>query len=236
MPGGVAEFRRKHPNKANKIEADGAISVAARDDFWQEVERWNRGSIEDFVTRACRNRQYLGPPVALGVGERVGTAQRRDALASGLSRQKPPRLPALVRSQVDLYLVIVELEPSNARALDSFKRYFGKLRLRTIRGSKRKTRIFAFRNPASPVEPLQFGSIATAFDRLSIPGAAAADYLLLAYQPRDDDLVHQPTCFDANIRNLEDFIPGGKTAGGMDEVITTPPRCIDVTHAPRSIL
>jgi hypothetical protein len=235
MVGGIVEFRRIHPNKAKKIDDDAAIPAVIRNGFWQEVEGWTRGNIERFTERCCTKRQFCGPKIVLGAGERVGHAQKRAVLASALARQKPRRLPALLRAQVDLYLAMVVREPDRNHALTFFKSKFGKLRLRSIRGGKTKTRIFGFRNPASPSDPLQFSDLPSSFMKLSIPAASSADYLIIAYQPAADDLVHHPTCFDANMRNLEDFSPGGKTAGGIDEVITTPPRCIHVTHAPQSV-
>jgi hypothetical protein len=236
MPNGIAEFRRLYPAQADKIDRDVAIAATLKAAFWAEVDTWSRGKVEDFVKRCCTKRQYAGLSITLPTGERLGTAQKRDILASGLSRQKPPRLPAMLRGQVIFYLGVVERDPDRVSALATFKRHFSKLRLRTIRGGKVRSRIFAFRNSGSPANPLVFADIVDAFANLAIPAANAADYLMLGYRPGDGDLVHQPTCFDANIRNLNDFVPGGKTAGGTEEIITTPPRCIDVTHAPQSII
>jgi hypothetical protein len=236
VPGGIAEFRRLHPGIAAKIDTDGAIPPDVRLSFWTEIDAWPGGSVTKLANKACLLRQFLGPVAALDPSEHLGTAQSRGALESGLSRQKPPRLPALLRTQVRHYLGGIERDPDRSSALATFKVKFAHLRLRSIRGGRKKVRIFGFRNPASPLDPINLGSLADTFTKLSIPAASAADYVILAYKPANDDLVHLPTCFDANMRNLDEFVPGGKTAGGMDEVISTPPRCANVTQAPRPIV
>jgi hypothetical protein len=236
LPGGEACFRATHAAAAAKIDADVAIPAAARRQAWNEIEAWNgTTAIEDLAYKAFFRLQFQGPAVALVPTECVGTAQPRSSLEQAFARQKPPRLPALTLIEARTYLSDVESEADSAAALALFKRHFQHLRLRSIRPGKTRARIFAFRNPASRSEPLGNGPLVDIFVRLAIPGTNPADCTMFGFKPANDDLVHQPTCFDANMRNLDDFIPGGVTAGGMDEVIATPPRTQNVTHAPRRI-
>jgi len=233
MTGGVAEFQRKHLSLFQKISTDVGLPATVRTNFLTCLDQWNPSAvIEAHFDVCCSQYQFQGSPVALSRGERLGTAQKKRHFKTNFQNQTTPGLPAYTSIQAEKYLNKVLRESNAAAALHTFKRYFGHLRLRPI--SSAAARIFAFRDPLNPTNPLG-GPLQTTFSKLSMPGATAREYVMLAFSPGRSDRVCQPNSLDATFRNLHLFVPGGVTAGGMVEVIATPPLCSDVTDAPRYV-
>lgn len=233
MAGGVAEFRRKHGPLAAKVDADPGLPAPVRANFWTCVEGWAApDDIEALFDRCCQAYQFVGPNALLSHGEQLGTAQKLKYFPENFQVQAAPGLPAYTRVQAEHYMNTVVHESDEGIALNLFRRYFGPLRLRPPAAPN--ARLFAFRNPGSPTNPL-LTNLRVLFANLAIPGANAVDYVILAFHPGPGDQVRVPTSLDARFQNLAAFAPGGQTAGGILEVITTPPRCNDVTSAPRHI-
>lgn len=230
MAGGEQEFRAKHSNKAAKIDRDPFIKPVPRRSFWAEVEVWPDPEIKDTADRACRRRPYLGPPARLRTEERVGRAQDSETLSDILGNQHVG--VSMDSDEVLIVLNTIAANKDRTAALASFHAKFSQHRLGPSSADKKQTRVFAFRNQASPSDPAKLGDAEETIRKLCIPEIRVENSLVFAFCPAPDDLVHQPTCFDAGVGFLEDFEPGGKTAGGMDEVITTPPLGRYVTSAP----
>jgi len=233
MVGGVAEFQRKHGPLAAKVDADTGLAATVRTNFWTCVDGWIApDAIEALFDRCCEAYQFLGETARLDRNEQVGTAQKLRYFATNFHIQAAPGLPAYTPVQAEQYMNRVLRERDELVALQSFKRYFGPLRLRPVAAPK--ARIFAFRNPSSPTNPLRT-DLQKLFTNLAIPSAKPVDYVVLAFRPGSGDQIRVPTCLDAQFRNLQTFVPGGRTAGNILEIIATPPRCDDVTAAPRHI-
>lgn len=233
MAAGIAEFKHKYLSFYQIIERDTGLPRIVRGRFWSCLDSWpSTGGIEAWFDQCCEAHQFEGPIARLVRGEQVGTAQKRRYFKNNFSAQTAPGLPAYTPVQAEKYMNKVLREPDETAALHLFKQFFGRLRLRPVAG--KKARIFAFRDPSKPTNPLG-ANLLGLFAKLAIPNATAAEYVMLAFKPGAGDKVREPNCLDAQFANLEKFIPGGRTAGGVLEIIVTPPRCSDVTRAPRHI-
>jgi hypothetical protein len=230
---GVAEFKNKYLGYYHIIERDAGLPRLVRGRFWTCLDSWpSTGTIEAWFDRCCEAHQFEGPEARLDRGEQVGTAQKKRYFKNNFAAQTAPGLPAYTPVQAEMYMNKVLREANEITALRLFKQYFGGLRLRPLAG--KKARIFAFRDLARPTDPLGT-NLPDLFARLAIPNATADEYVMLAFRPGAGDKVREPNCLDAQFANLEKFVPGGRTAGGVLEIIVTPPRCSDVTRAPKHI-
>lgn len=236
---GWDEFRTRFPVEAGKVDNDTGLPNAVTVAFWRDVDNWDGiVPIEEHVQQCCIRANFSGNKVALLRGENLGTSQQPTSIANAVASPKtldPTHAPPPLRHEAERWLRGIASTVDATSALTEFKRLFGSFRLRNHR-------IFAFRNPDNPRNPLGVPNLDIHFRQLAIPGANPADYLMLAYEPDGADEVRQPTALDAgnDLRNLEMFEPGGYTRpeGGLDgvpEVVTTPPLGRQVTVPPRQI-
>lgn len=235
----VDDFRSRFPQETEKIERDPALPDAVRNLFWICIGNYDASiELSDHAQNCCRNWPLHGPTVALGADECLGTAQPRIGLIDDLTvplTLDPARIPPLrheVERSLDEICSLVDVD----EAVAAFRRNFENFRIRSHR-------IFAFRNPADPVKPLNAAPLPETFNRLAIPGAHPNDYLLLAYEPENRiNGVRQPTALDAGAKfeSLSSYEPGGVTrpvsgVPGLPEVVSDPPLAQDVVIAPRKI-
>lgn len=236
MAGGEAAFRTMFVVEAEKLDTDPHIPPDVLISVWAEIDQWDGvADLQAHAVQCLAKHPFEGPPVGLGTDEELGTTQGTASLTRSLSMQAAAGLPALTQVEVGSYLQQVESEPDPSNALDRFRHWFSGLRLRPVPADKKQARLFAFRDSLSPSSPLIDRDFEDILEKLAIPSATASDWLMMAYRPDPDDLVHAPNCLDANMWNLGEFIPGGLTKGGVEEVITTPPRCAAITMPPRRV-
>ncbi len=235
MTGAATAFKSKYPDLSLKVDTDPAITPAERASFWAELDQFDSVEIEEAFDECCDTRQMSGAVVVIHAGEELGHAAARIHLLNNLSQNPDPTsgLPPPARNEVEVLLNRVANDPNRARAASLFTLYFGGVRIATI------PRIYAFRSDSAGINPLDIGSLRTIFERLAIPSGEPTNYVMVAFQPEFGYPVKVPTCFDARMRNLEAFQPGGVTAPvglpGLPEVVTPPPLCGKLSEPPRTI-
>lgn len=246
MPGGEKRFRKLYPVCAKKIDTDPHIESSLREKFWLEVDKGPEDDDDELrrrVVALCGLNQWQGPLPSppFEPNEQLGSAQSRKALVNDLSSQHDPRdpLPPLTPNEARLALARIVNETDTRRANREFHRIFGELYVRAMTYGP-GTRIFCFRNPDQRTDPVAAIDLKKLFKRLAIPKARDHEYLFFSFEASKASKCHTPTCFDANLHNLDAFMPGGLTAPrrpllGLPEVVAAPPKCKDVSHPPRKI-
>lgn len=235
MAGAEEAFRVNHPDFAAKVDGDPAIDPIERATFWAELDTYEPGEADVAYDLCCENRQMMGADVALLLGEELGHAPHRFHLVNNLSQTADPDtgLPPPSRDEVEILLNRITTDPDRSDARALFERYFGAIRLAPM------LRIYAFRGDPAGIGPLQVASLPVIFERLAIPHGNPDNHVLLAFRPEPGAAVKIPTCFDARMRNMGLFQPGGMTAPaglpGLPEVVTPPPLCASITDPPRRI-
>lgn len=240
MSGGKEQFNKDYSGFGAKIDRDPAIPEELRQKFWVEIENWEvdvSGAFSEYVEKCFSSRQFCSSPVTLDHNEALGTAQPRESVIRDLTRQivEDSEIPTATGKVIEFTINKVLNETNIVDALQVFIDEFGAYRLRSLDYGPH-SRIFSFRGNPRSQDPISGHSILVLFNNLTIPGAIPSDYMMLAYTPDNHDRVNEPTCFDAGLKNKDVFVPGGRTKGGLEELITTPPLCNNVSRSPRRVM
>ena len=228
MPGGKSLFDASFPNYAQKVAKDPNLNATLVDHFWGIVEacdvqcRLNKTK----PCKCCSSFEMRVQEVPLSRGERLGTTQKAWFVALSISNQhKSLFTPTDV---IQSFSDISEMPPADG--LKSFHDEFAPFRITM------GTRVFAFRNPASPTDPWGALPLRDMFRRLAIPDSDTDERYAFEFDCQDTARV--PTSLDANIKNYMAYDHGGMTKPpggliGLPEVVTPPPLGRAVTKAPR---
>lgn len=236
---GEATFRTQKPSWSKKVDKDPQVSSKTRKAFWRAVNSWTAAppSILEHFEKCCGDYQFRGSKITLKKNEQLGRAGTPENLARNISLQASMR-PARFRISkrvAESTLNRILHDADRVRALSQFHKAFGPFRLASLSWKGRRGRIYAFRSRKSPLAPIS-PPLNVLLKALALPSGSSLPHMMLAFRTTKGDDIRCPTCFDAGGSLLDIFKPGGRTAGGVPEVVMTPPFCRQVAYPPTLVV
>ena len=225
MPGGKEAFQASFGAFAAKIDGDPSLEDATKLEFWDKVDACGaQCSKGDERCGCCASFEMHGKTVRLTLNERLGTTQKSMWVAISVANQDDRFTPT------DVLRMFAQFETlSPAAGVTALHANFSAVRLTT------GTRMFAFRNPDTPLDPWGTAPLFETFTRLAIPADDMEERLAIEFIAADAP--HEPSSLDANLRNADAFQYGGMTtpdnAQGLPEVVVLPPQGRFLTKVPK---
>jgi len=215
-----AVFTATYAAQHAAIEGDPEISDVHRAEFRQHIEACRDASLlYDHAADFCHSRQLSGRAVALSTGERLGRAHKRLEFVRLIANS----LGLSHRDVEDLLQDWLGLGPSDQ--LTEVHTNIGHLLMSAHI-------IWAFRNETSAAKPLTGVNIPDLPCALGLQYTATTMFLFWEFEPPSGVGPHMSTAFDAGMRYMPGWKPGGKTlpnaecrdryTEGMPEVVLQP--------------
>jgi hypothetical protein len=215
-----AVFATRFSTQHAAINGDPQISVAHRAAFRQHIENCSDVfNLNDHADQFCHAHQLVEAVVGLRAGERVGRAHRRVDFISLIANS----LGLSTNDVEDLLQDWAALGPPGQLA---------EIHARIGHLAMSRYIIWAFRNNQFPLQPLEGLEIADLPRLLGLQYVSGTQFLFWEFEPPVGVDLHSPTAFDAGMRYMLGWRPGGLTtpnpecrdkyAVGMPEVVLRP--------------